>query len=176
MSQQEPSTDHGDPSPHPTAKAFGPARDGLASGTIAQKLDHLFRTVHPAGSVPYSNDHVSKAMAASGGPKISGQYIWYLRTGQRTNPTVDILEALAQFFGVSLAYFFNDEYVAKVDADLHLLGRLRDAGVTQILTRASDLARLSETSRQAIIAMIEHALRLEGLESALEDDPTSPDR
>ena len=39
---------------------------------------------------------------------MSGTYLWLLRTGVRNNPSRRMLEAIAVFFGVPVAYFFDD--------------------------------------------------------------------
>lgn len=121
--------------------------------TIAEKLNHLFETVHPAGRGPYTNREVANAVSANGGPKISATYVWQLRRGERTNPTVDHLRALAGFFGVPASYFLDDD-TERIDAELDLLVALRDAGVRHIALRASGLPPESlEPVRQIIEVM-----------------------
>jgi transcriptional regulator with XRE-family HTH domain len=83
--------------------------------TLADKLGHLFQTVVPAGRGPYSVEEVAKTITDSGVP-ISGSYIWLLRKGQRDNPTLRHLTALARFFGVPPAYFFDDSVTSDVAA------------------------------------------------------------
>jgi transcriptional regulator with XRE-family HTH domain len=39
----------------------------------------------------------------------SSAYLWQLRTGAKDNPTIRHIEALARFFEVSPAHFFDDE-------------------------------------------------------------------
>jgi transcriptional regulator with XRE-family HTH domain len=128
--------------------------------TLAQKLDSLFRTVHPAARGEYSFEEVARAIQARGGPTISATYLWQLRKGLRDNPTKKHLEALADFFGVSPAYFFDDEVTARIDAELALLATLRDASVRQLALRA---AGLSPESLRTIAEMIERVRQLEGL-------------
>jgi transcriptional regulator with XRE-family HTH domain len=128
--------------------------------TLAQRLDHLFRTVHPRHRGPYSYAEVAKAMEERGGPTISATYIWQLRTGLRDNPTKRHLEALADFFGVSPAYFFDDAEAARVDARLLLLTMLRHTGARQIAAR---LPGLSANSIEVLAEMVAHLRQLEGL-------------
>ena len=63
-----------------------------------------------------------------------------LRTGRRDNPTKRHLEALAQFFQVPVAYFFDDDQGAAITRELELLGVLRDAGVRSVALRALTLS------------------------------------
>jgi transcriptional regulator with XRE-family HTH domain len=131
--------------------------------TLAQKLDHLFRTVHPGSRGEYSFEEVARALQARGGPTISATYLWQLRKGLRDNPTKRHLEALADFFGIPPAYFFDDAVTARIDAELRLLAALRDGSVRQIALRA---AGLSPESLGAIAEMIERVRQLEGLPDA----------
>ena len=130
-----------------------------APRTLAEKVDHLFRTVRPAKG-EYSYEHVASAVREAGGPTISAAYVWMLRKGQRDNPTMKHLEALASFFGVPAAYFFDEEEAARIDAELSLLAAIRDASVRQVALRASGL---STESLDTIAEMIERVRRLEGL-------------
>lgn len=133
--------------------------------SLAEKLNHLFHTVHPRNRGEYSNEEVAESIRSSGGPTISATYLWQLRKGLRDNPTKKHLEALAEFFGVSPAYFFDDEAAAHIKAELELLAALRDASVRQLALRASGL---SPESLSALAEMIERVRQLEGL-----PDPTS---
>jgi transcriptional regulator with XRE-family HTH domain len=127
--------------------------------TLAEKLDRLFQTVRRGGRAEYSYEEVAAAIRADG-VMISHTYVWQLRKGLRDNPTKRHLEALAQFFGVSPAYFLDDEAARTIDAQLEMLGALRDGGVRSVALRA---VGLSESSLKAIQAMIEQARRIEGL-------------
>lgn len=141
--------------------------EGSRARTLAEKLDRLFRVVRPAGRGEYSFEEVATALARGGGPTISATYIWQLRKGLRDNPTKRHLEALARFFGVSAAYFFEDEAAEQIEAELELLAALRDASVRQVALRA---AGLSPQSLHAIAEMIERVRQLEGIEP----DPERP--
>ena len=134
--------------------------------TLAEKIDRLFSTVHPAKG-EYSHEGVASAIRKSGGPTISATYLWQLRKGLRDNPTKRHLEALAGFFGVSPAYFFDDEVAERIDAELSLLAAMRDASVRNVALRASGL---STESLQTIAEMIERVRKLEGLP----DDTSEP--
>ncbi len=128
--------------------------------TMAEKIDRLFRTVHPRDRGEYSFEEVAAAIRGRGGPTVSATYLWQLRKGLRDNPTKKHLEALADFFGVSPAYFFDDEAAARIDAELGLLAALRDASVRQIALRAFGL---SPQSLNTIADMVERVRELEGL-------------
>jgi transcriptional regulator with XRE-family HTH domain len=139
--------------------------------SLASKLDHLFRTIRPRSGGEYSFEEVAEGVRERGGPTISATYVWQLRRGIRDNPTKRHLEALAGFFGVPPAYFFDDEATERIDAELELLNALRDASVRQIALRASGL---SPKSLDAITDMVERVRELEGLPDVPGADDTAP--
>ncbi|MDQ3702482.1 MAG: helix-turn-helix domain-containing protein, partial [Chloroflexota bacterium] len=132
---------------HQEATAFDYSRRSQPRKTLAQKLDHLFHAVHPRGRGEYSLEEVAEGIRGRGGPTISATYIWQLRKGLKDNPTKKHLEALADFFGVSPLYFFDDEAAAQIESEIELLVTLRDAPVRYIAMRS---VGLSAQSLQAI--------------------------
>ncbi|PRY45155.1 helix-turn-helix domain-containing protein [Umezawaea tangerina] len=134
--------------------------ENVGERTLAAKVDHLFRTVHPRTGGEYSFEEVAEAIRAKGGPTISATYLWQLRKGLRDNPTKRHLEALAGFFGVPPAYFFDDAETERIDSELALLTALRDAPIRQIALRVNGL---SPKSLEAITEMVDRVRELEGL-------------
>lgn len=131
-----------------------------APRALSDKLDHLFQVVRPTKG-EYTHEQVAKAIEERGGPTISASYLWQLRKGLRDNPTKKHLEALADYFGVPPAYFFDEAAAERIDAELDLLASIRDADVRHVALRASGL---STQTLKAITDMIERARQLEGLE------------
>lgn len=86
--------------------------------SLADKLNHLFTSVTPRGGQEYSNEQVAAAIAAKGNVTISQSYIWQLRKSKKDNPTLKHLQALADFFGVPAAYFFNEQVADRVNQQL----------------------------------------------------------
>jgi Helix-turn-helix domain len=75
--------------------------DGSQENVIAERLNHLFETVHP----PYTPREVADAINAQAGVKIiSAAYLSRLQTGQRAEPSDSRLVAIARFFGVDIDY------------------------------------------------------------------------
>jgi transcriptional regulator with XRE-family HTH domain len=150
--------------------ATGTAGD---SRTLAARIEHLFATVKRRDGKPYTNEEVVAAICASpGGPKISKQYLWQLRRGERENPTKNHLEALAAFFGVSPRYFFDDDLFDAIAEELELLRILSDAGVKNIAAR---MRGLSSDSLRNIAGIVETVRRIEGLDTA-QDTATRRDQ
>ena len=140
--------------------------------SLADKLNHLFATMRPSGRREYTLEEVAEEITRRKGVSISHTYIWQLRTGRRTNPSMNVVEALADFFGVSPAYFFDDEVAARIEAELRLLAALRDTSVRQIAFRA---AGLSPQSLTRIAELVEHVRQLEGL-PATPEEPNRPEQ
>ena len=73
---------------------------------LAQRLNHLFATVHPAGRGPYTLREVADAINREAGETIiSASYLSQLRAGQRSEPSHSRLLAIARFFCVDVDYF-----------------------------------------------------------------------
>ena len=126
--------------------------------TLAEKIDRLFRVVRRPSREQFSHEEVARACREATGETFSATYLWQLRTGRRDNPTKRHLEALAQFFRVPVAYFFDDDQGAAITAELELLGALRDAGVRNMALRA---VNLSPEGIDTISEMIEVLARRE---------------
>jgi transcriptional regulator with XRE-family HTH domain len=111
-----------------------------AALTLAEKIETLFDVVRRPNRELFSNEDVAKACRERSGESFSATYLWQLRTGRRDNPTKRHLEALADFFHVPVAYFFDDEQGSVLAKELELLGALRDAEVRSIAQRAVTLS------------------------------------
>jgi len=120
--------------------------------TLASRLDLLFKSVRPRDRGEYTHEEVAQALRTAGGRTISATYIWQLRKGQRDNPTKHHLEALANFFGVPVSYFFDGPDHAKIAQDLEVLAALRDSNVRTVALRAGEL---NDKGRAAVLALIE---------------------
>ena len=130
-------------------------------GRLADRLDYLFRMVHPKDRGPYTPAEVTGAVNQAAGERvISSTYVWQLRTGRRDNPTQKHLSALAAFFGVSPMYFFEQAEADRGAVPPELVAALKDNDVRDMALRA---AGLSERSLRAIRDMIESARAVEGL-------------
>lgn len=136
----------------------GKRRPTVARPALAAKINRLFDTMHPAGQKPVSNAKAAADIRQRYGVDISANYLWMLRNGQRDNPTMRHLQALAQYFGVDAGYFFDTGRSAEIDSELELVAALRDAGVREVALRA---AEVTEVSREAIREFAAHLARAE---------------
>jgi transcriptional regulator with XRE-family HTH domain len=141
-------------------------------GFLALRLDHLFRTVHPKDRGPYTPAEVADAINADAGERmVSATYLWLLRTGQRDNPTLRHLTALAKFFGVPPVYFLPDASTHEAELPADVVAALTDDKVRDLALRA---AGLSDRSLQAIADMVDSARTVEGLPSTAPDGARHP--
>ncbi|AHH93751.1 helix-turn-helix domain-containing protein [Kutzneria viridogrisea] len=109
-------------------------------GSLAERLIVLFDSVRrPGDGRRHTNAEVAEFVTGRTGEPCSRQYVAQLRNGERDNPTKHVLEALAEFFTVPVAYFFDDELAGRMRAELELAAALRDNGVRQLALRATEL-------------------------------------
>ena len=128
--------------------------------SMADKVEHLFRVVQPAPGAEYPNETVARLIETHGWSPISGAYIGMLRRGTRDNPSKKHLEGLAGFFGVSPAYFFNDEVAETLQRDLGLAVELRASPARELSLRVEGI---SAQGLAAISQFLEQVRWSEGL-------------
>ena len=141
-----------------------------AGATLAAKVDRLFDIVRRPDGKQHTNEEVAAACRDATGESFSTTYLWQLRTGRRDNPTKRHLEALANFFDVPVAYFFDDDQGRQIHAELELLGALRNAEIRNVALRA---VNLSDDGLGTIKDMIDVIIRREG--GARTDNAASDD-
>lgn len=155
----------------PVTSSREPSGGSPARGSLAWKLNRLFATVHPPGRGEFSTEEVARAITERGEGSISPAYIYLLRKGQRDNPTKRHLELLSAFFGVTPAYFFDDEAAARIEEQLDLLAAFRDGEVRRLAARAS---ALSPRSLSGIMRMVDAARDIEGLPAEQAAEQSNP--
>lgn len=126
--------------------------------TLAGRLDRLFSVRGSMAGREPTYRQVATAIADGGGPTVSPSYIWQLRTGLKDNPTLKHLEALAGYFGVDPAYFFDAATAERVEADRELSVAMADPVVRGVALAAADL---SPDSLVMVKAVIERTRALE---------------
>ncbi|OLM09443.1 hypothetical protein Ae706Ps2_6465c [Pseudonocardia sp. Ae706_Ps2] len=125
----------------------------LASGpsdSFADRLNYLFDNLYPVGRGPYSNAEVAAGVERAG-YKVTSHYLWMLRTRRRTNPTLDLLGALAKFFGIPAGYFFDCEEAGDIKKQLEILEEARAAQVKEIFFRSTEI---EEQDRAVILRIL----------------------
>ncbi|RSN04013.1 transcriptional regulator [Streptomyces sp. WAC 05977] len=128
--------------------------------TLTDRIDRLFQVVRRPNGEQHSHEEVARACRESTGESFSAAYLWQLRTGRRDNPTKRHLEALAAFFQVPPAYFFDDEQGRALAEEVELLGALRNTAVRNLALRA---VTLSEEGLGTVTDIVEAIKRREAM-------------
>lgn len=140
--------------------------------TFGERLDHLIKTVHPAGRGPLTNAEIAREVTRRG-HTVSQSYITHLRRGTRGTSGVagQLVLIFADMFGVKPNYFYDDIVATETDSQLELIAAVRDAGVERIATRSIGL---SAEGLDAVEGLIEHLRKIEGMRSsrAQQRDPS----
>jgi transcriptional regulator with XRE-family HTH domain len=86
---------------------------------------------------------------------VSKAHIWWLEKGRAENPTMTLLKALADFYGVSVSYLVGEGEPTGVDPDFASLFRL--------------VGRLNEVDRAILQDVVRSMLKRAGLPRARRD-------
>ncbi|NDK68850.1 helix-turn-helix transcriptional regulator [Rhodococcus qingshengii] len=130
------------------------------SSQFNDRLNSLFET---------ADFHVTNAMVVRGmtefGCRISTPYLSQLRTGVRTNPSPEVVAALAHFFKVHPDYFYapsdhTPPAISGGEADLSLLEQLHNVRLRNLTSRVVDL---SPSSQDLLVEMAENLRSSENL-------------
>ena len=123
---------------------------------VSQKIDHLFRTVRREDGREFTYDDVERGTHG----RVSRSYVWKLRHGRNSNPSLDVIEALARFFKVPPSYFFGatlaDDESAREAAAIAAL--LQDGAARKVAEQARGL---SPVALGAVLDLIEHLRAME---------------
>lgn len=114
--------------------------------------------LYPVGERPMSTRELAARVRDHGG-KISAAYISELRTGKKTNPTMEQIVGIAAAFGVPAGYFIDDEIAGRVNAELDRLEELkRNTNVAELAEQQVTInmrkAGLSEEDRKGFDEMV----------------------
>lgn len=135
--------------------------------TMQERVNYLFETVRPVGKARYSVREVAECIKRDQGFDISGAYINYICTGERENPGVQQVRALATFFGVPVSFLLGEGDLSRVAHELEQLRAavdareaLADPGVQIVAMKARGL---SPSHLKLVSAMLDQVREIEGL-------------
>jgi transcriptional regulator with XRE-family HTH domain len=151
------------------------ASEGRPLDTMKDRLNYLFETVRPVGKPRYSVREVADTIRRDQGFEISAAYINYICTGERENPGVQQVRALATFFGVPASFLLGDGDLAHVQRELDQLraaveakeklgaadDAMNDPGVRVVAMKARGL---SPSHLKLVSAMLDQVREIEGLQ------------
>jgi len=130
------------------------------STTLAEKVDRLFRAKPSPRGKEFTYREVASGISQQDSATFSPAYVWQLRTGVKDNPTMRHLQALARFFEVSPAYFFDEELTKFADGHARVLAAARSDTLQRI---AVTLLGLSDDSLNTVLNLASRLRHLESL-------------
>ncbi len=151
------------------ASAVEAASEHVSSSptVFARRLNRLFDKLQDEGN-RRGNEDVAAAITTAG-TKISSSYLWLLRTGRRDNPGHHHIQALAAYFQVPPAYFFDNSLSDAMERELDLIAAMRQPAVRRLAKRA---VGLSPGVLDALLVMVGQARQAQGLPAlSLSEDP-----
>ncbi len=137
---------------------------------LAAKINRLFEVMRRPSEPPLSNAAAAEAITRSTGTSISAAYMWQLRSGVKSNPTVQHLQAIAQFFGVPASYLIDNGADESIESQLRLLQAMKDTDVRNLALRASGLTPRTLANIAAIIDRAREIENLPPVESSVTPD------
>ncbi|WP_433606482.1 XRE family transcriptional regulator [Dactylosporangium sp. CA-139114] len=119
----------------------------------------LFEKVRKPNGERYTLREVADAVTSAGEP-ISYAYIGHLRSGEKDDPHLRHLRALAKFFGVPVEYFTSDRIALEVDRELAVAALVNEVRARTVALRQSVVPE-AEQAIGAITRMLEAIRELE---------------
>ncbi|MEU8639968.1 XRE family transcriptional regulator [Amycolatopsis sp. NPDC048633] len=120
--------------------------------SFAERLAHLIATVHPPDRKPYSYREIAHGVAEQTGVTMSATHVQQLAVGARKDPKRSHIQALAQFFGVPVTYFFDDAVAGQVDRQVGDVVAWRDSEARNLAQRAM---QLTPRDRETVTALLD---------------------
>ena len=118
-------------------------------GLLAERLAQLFETARKVDGSRYTQTEVVEGTHGV----LTRVYLWKLRTGRATNPSFQIIKALADFFQVDANYFTQG------DADEIGKPVIRPAGrYTQAIQERA--CQLDDKAQKAILDLMDYLLSI----------------
>ncbi len=108
--------------------------------SFAAQLQRLFDSYRREDGKRYTAKEVADEISYRGRVQVSKSYLYELLKGQKTSPSLTLVQALAEFFEVNLDYFADDERGRDLNRQYETVAALADADVRQIAQRARDLS------------------------------------
>ncbi|MCY4113161.1 MAG: helix-turn-helix transcriptional regulator [Chloroflexi bacterium] len=117
---------------------------------MSLRMRYLFATVRKSDDTAYTVDEVAR------GTGVSLTYLRNMLAGRQDNPSRKVIAAIARFFCVSPAYFFESDSEINSESEA-------PASEIEVALRSAD--RLGPEGRQILLDMIRLAQRIVGQRS-----------
>lgn len=95
---------------------------------LARRINLLFDVIHKRAEPPLTTAEAAASITARGGAPVTAVGLEALRSGETLDTSRAELSAIAEFFGVPAIYLTDRGCRTGIDAQLHLLRIMRDAG------------------------------------------------
>jgi transcriptional regulator with XRE-family HTH domain len=113
--------------------------------TFQSRLNHLIVSAARSDGAQLTDRQIAERVCETG-VSVTHQYINHLRSGRKTNPSLKIVQGLADAFGVPPGFFFDDTVYRRTVRDLaqrraadELEALANDPGAVQLAVRARGL-------------------------------------
>ncbi len=114
---------------------------------FAERLNYLFESIRPLGRGPFLNAEVVDAVRSMG-VRMSAPYMSQLRRGERTNPSLRTINAIAAFFRIMPEYFTDEQRYTELHALIGAMSAVqREDDVREMTLR---FAQLSPEARRCL--------------------------
>jgi len=113
--------------------------------TFAQKLEKLFKTITKSNGEEYSREEIEVGTNKA----ITSSYLYRLRTGKSTNPTIDKVQAIADFFNIDPAYFFEEDDKEPTPDPNRLVANIAFRASHMDMKAVEDMLQMIKTLREA---------------------------
>lgn len=116
---------------------------------FTNRLNQLFQTSTRPDGKPFTQEEVVRGSNGA----LTRVYLWKLRTGRAKNPSMKVVQVIANFFGVSVDYFSYPEDRNNLDK----MSSVDDPMVAQICEK---YCQLDERGRRVILNLADYLLSL----------------
>lgn len=106
--------------------------------SFSERLELAFQTVKKPDGSEFSNYDVQRGTDGA----ITASYVARLRSGSASNPTIKVVQGIAQFFGLPASFFIDEEASTESDSvGIALRTLTEDSIEQQFLLDALDAIR-----------------------------------
>ncbi len=127
-----------EPDRNALSERVGEGERAVEVGTFAIRLARLVSVKKHEDGRPYTTPEIAEELHLRGF-KVSKSHLYGLLNGT-SKPSLDVAQALAEYFQVELEYFGNSARGREIQAQYDLLAKFSERGVLDVAFRASALS------------------------------------
>ncbi|GAB3167606.1 helix-turn-helix domain-containing protein [Amycolatopsis stemonae] len=130
-------------------------QEGRKLPTLGKRLAYLFEEARRPDGRKWTYEQVATFVTETTGVSMTRQYISEMMRNSKANPSRAHLQGLAEFFGVSAAYFFDDAKSAEIHRQIEVAVALRDPRTRELALR---LLQVTEPADVSLVAEVVAAI------------------